>query len=168
METIMKLRKLEEKDASLMLEWMHDESVVKDLNRNFGAMTIEDCRGFIDRSQDESVNLHKAIVDDNDEYMGTVSLKDIDKNIMSAEFGITIRKCAMGSNVSRDAMKAMLEYGKTQLGLRVIFWCVDPKNARALRFYDKNGYERVSFSELNVSADYEEDLINYFVWYKAW
>ena len=164
----MKLRNLEKKDAPLMLEWMHDESVVKDLNRNFGAMKIEDCQGFIERSQDESVNLHKAIVDDKDEYMGTVSLKDINPNNMSAEFGITIRKCAMGSNISRDAMKAMLQYGKDELGLRVIFWCVDPKNTRALRFYDKNGYERVDFSELNVSADYEEDLINYFVWYKAW
>lgn len=163
----MKLRKLEEKDAPLMLEWMHDESVVKDLNRNFGAMTIEDCLGFIERSKDESVNLHMAIVDDNDEYMGTVSLKDIDKNNMSAEFGITIRKCAMGSNVSRDAMIEMLEYGKIELALQIIFWCVDPKNARALRFYDKNGYERVAFNELGVSAHYEEGLINYFVWYRA-
>lgn len=163
----MKLRKLEEKDAPLMLEWMHDESVVKDLNRNFGAMTIEDCLGFIERSKDESVNLHMAIVDDNDEYMGTVSLKEIDKNNMSAEFGITIRKCAMGSNVAKEAMIKMLEYGKKELALHIIFWCVDPKNARALRFYDKNGYERVAFNELGVSAHYEEDLFNYFVWYRA-
>lgn len=163
----MKLRKLEEKDAPLMLEWMHDESVVKDLNRNFGAMKIEDCLRFIENSKDESVNLHMAIVDDKDEYMGTVSLKDIDANKKFAEFGITIRKCAMGSNISTDAMKAMLSYGKEKLAIRDIFWCVDPKNVRALRFYDKNGYKRVKFDELNVNVHYEEELINYFVWYRA-
>ena len=30
----MRLRNLELKDASFMLEWMHDESVVKNLKRN--------------------------------------------------------------------------------------------------------------------------------------
>lgn len=163
----MKLRKLKSQDAPLMLEWMHDESVVKDLNRNFAAMTIDNCLSFIENSVDESVNFHRAIVNENDEYMGTVSLKNIDSATKTAEFGITIRKCAMGSNISRDAMKEMLTYGKNEMGLKMIFWCVDPKNTRALRFYDKNGYERVKFDELNVTADYEEELINYFVWYRA-
>ena len=36
----MKLRKLELKDAPLMLEWMHDETVVEDLHTDFASKTI--------------------------------------------------------------------------------------------------------------------------------
>ena len=38
----MHLRRLELKDAPLMLEWMHDTSVVGLLRTNFASKTIED------------------------------------------------------------------------------------------------------------------------------
>lgn len=38
----MKLRPLEEKDATLMLEWMHDDSVVHNMGTDFSKKTIED------------------------------------------------------------------------------------------------------------------------------
>lgn len=41
------LRKLELKDATLMLEWMHDKTVVNNLKVNFMSKTIEDCESFI-------------------------------------------------------------------------------------------------------------------------
>ena len=43
----MKLRKLEEKDAPLMLEWMHDDSVVHNLATDFSKKTLDDCKKFI-------------------------------------------------------------------------------------------------------------------------
>ena len=49
----MKLRDLELKDASFMLEWMHDESVVKNLRGNFRSKTIEDVKKFILASQNK-------------------------------------------------------------------------------------------------------------------
>ena len=39
----MHLRRLERKDAPLMLEWMHDRNVIKDLNTDFASKTIDDC-----------------------------------------------------------------------------------------------------------------------------
>ena len=36
----MKLRKLEAKDAPFMLEWMHDEDVVRYMRRDFMSMTL--------------------------------------------------------------------------------------------------------------------------------
>ena len=80
----MKLRKLELKDAELMLEWMHDKNVVEMLAQNFENKTIEDCKQFIrNANEDESIFMHRAICNDQDEYLGTVSLKHIniqDKN----------------------------------------------------------------------------------------
>ena len=91
----MKLRKLQETDAPLMLEWMHDPSVVDCLFTNFAAKTLCDCQRFIACSQSSEEDLNLAIVDDRDEYMGTVSLKHIDRARSTAEFAITVRACAM-------------------------------------------------------------------------
>ncbi len=71
----MRLRPLEMKDALFMLEWMHDESVVKNLATDFMNKSIEDCRDFIQSSKKDTADLHMAIVDDDDEYMGTVKKK---------------------------------------------------------------------------------------------
>ena len=128
----MNLRKLELKDAPLMLEWMHDDSVVHDLKTDFAEKTIEDCKTFIILARDESESLHLAIVDINDEYMGTVSLKHIKDR--TAEFGITVRKCAMGKGYSRFGMERIIEKGFQERDIHTVYWCVDPENKRAVRF----------------------------------
>lgn len=161
----MRLRKLQQKDAPYMLEWMHDESVVKNLQADFAAKTIEDCESFIKISQDTTYNLHLAIVDEEDIYMGTVSLKNIMNN--SAEFAITIRKSAMGKGYSKFAMAEIIRIGLEEMGLKQIYWCVSPENNRAVRFYDKNGYKRIESNQLNNINGYNETQIKRYLWYMA-
>ena len=43
----MNLRKLELKDAPLMLEWMHDPDVVQNMQADFAHKTLSDCENFI-------------------------------------------------------------------------------------------------------------------------
>lgn len=160
----MKLRKLELKDAPLMLEWMHDDTVVHDLKTDFSSKTLEDCIAFINAAQNTTGNLHLAIVDDNDTYIGTVSLKHIAES--TAEFGITVRKCAMGKGFSKFGMKSIIEKGFQQLGLRKIYWCVAPENKRAVRFYDKNNYKKCQ-APTKVSANYTVEEISHFIWYEV-
>lgn len=162
------LRKLEQKDAELMLEWMHDASVVSDLKTNFETKTIEDCRQFIDNSISEA-DINYAIVDDADEYLGTVSLKHVDRDEETAEFAITIRKKAMGQGISILAMQEMINYGFEELGLRKIYWCVDKNNIRAVRFYDKNGFERVNVNNFSkhIDENYNVSEIENYRWYVA-
>ncbi len=160
----MRMRRLEEKDAPFMLEWMHDESVVEYLSANFAAKTIDDCKAFIESAYtDTDVNM--AVVNDDDEYMGTVSLKHIQDK--TAEFAITFRKCAMGQGYSTYGIKKIIEYGLEELGLDSVYWCVSPDNARAVRFYDKNGYNRVDSAILNIVGDYSPEQIEYFIWYQV-
>ena len=160
----MRLRKLELKDAALMLEWMHDKSVVEDLRTNFMSKTIEDCENFIKNSWDDMKNCNLAIVDDVGLYMGTVSLKNITKT--SAEFGITIRSCAMGKGYAIWAMKEVFKIGFEEMGLKKIYWCVSPENKRAVRFYDKNGFERVDADILDTIDDYTKEQIAFYIWYQ--
>lgn len=146
----MKLRKLCEKDAPLMLEWMHDANVVENLQANFQSKTIDDCYAFIRATWEDEKNLNLAIADNDDVYMGTVSLKHIDKKNSSAEFAIAIRAAAMGKGLSRDAMAEIIRIGLTELNLSQVYWCVSSHNARAVRFYDKNGYPRVPASHIKT------------------
>ncbi|MBE7001511.1 MAG: GNAT family N-acetyltransferase [Ruminococcaceae bacterium] len=159
----MYLRKLETKDAPLMLEWMHDESVVAKLAANFAAKTIDDCRNFIAASQKDEENLHLAVADGDDTYMGTVSLKHIDRAAGTAEFAITVRTAAMGKGFSHFGMDSILKMGISELGLSAIYWCVSPKNARAVRFYDKHGYTRITEVPVEILSAYPADME--LIWY---
>lgn len=82
----MKLRPLLQKDAPLMLEWMHDADMTKNLQNNFASLSLNDAEKFIISSQDDKSNVHLAIANNEDEYMGTVSLKHIDNQKKEAEF----------------------------------------------------------------------------------
>ncbi len=153
------LRNLEPKDAPFMLEWMHDKTVVAHLSANFAAKTLADCEGFIAASQDMTRDLHLAVADDRDEYMGTVSLKHIDRTHKTAEFAITFRACAQGKGYASWGMRAILEKGIRELGLEEIYWCVSPVNGRAVHFYDKNGYTRTDRVPQHILAAYDASMV---------
>lgn len=159
----MDLRKLQPKDAPLMLEWMHDSSVTGGLKADFASKTIDDCNAFITSAQDTSKDMHLAIVNDDDEYMGTVSLKHINNGTKSAEFAITVRTAAMGKGFSAFGMKKIIEKGLDELGLDCVYWCVSEKNPRAVRFYDKNGYKR--YSAPAEAVGYTDEEIKELAWY---
>lgn len=160
------LRKLELKDASYMLEWMHDDSVTQYLATNFIKFTLLDCENFILGSLTRSNDLHMAIVSNNDEYMGTVSLKNINYEDRFAEFAITIRKKAMGKGYATFAMAEIFKLASKQLKLDNIYWCVSEKNDRACRFYEKNHFEHTSYIPNQIISKYNDnkDLR----WYKKY
>ena len=79
------LRKLQLKDVPLMLEWMHDEEAKHIFQNNFAEIDDIAAKKFVENSFREDQQ-HFAIVDDqDDEYLGTISLKNIDlknKNVL--------------------------------------------------------------------------------------
>ena len=140
----MKLRKLKLKDADYMLEWMHDDTIVDGFNRNFLAMTMESCVALINDSISEK-EISLAVVDDDDTYMGTVSLRNINNVDKCAEFEIIVRNVAMQKGYANFAMREMLKY------------------KRALRFFDKNNFQRVNFE--NIKADCLKNRTHEYIWY---
>ena len=136
----MKLRTLKLEDANRMLEWMHNDDIVSNLGKNFKSYTLQDCKDFISHSQTDNSNLHLAITDDTDNYMGTVSLKHIVDN--TAEFAIVLHPNAIGLGYARFAIRKILSIGFNKLNLKEIYWNVLKSNIRAIKCYDKNGYKR--------------------------
>lgn len=161
---LMKIRELEKQDAERMLEWMHDGFVVEKMHTDFATMTIEDCRNFI-YSSCGSESVHFAIVNDKDKYMGTVSLKHITNK--TAEFAIVLHREALGTGYAKWAMQKILVMAAERYKLDVVYWCVSKENLRALKFYDKNGYRRVTAKCLNIYGNYTKEEIESYIWYKV-
>ena len=161
----MRLRNLMEKDAPLMLEWMHDPDVTGGLTGGFAEKELADCIDFIKASANMSENLHLAIVSDTDEYMGTVSLKQIDRQRKTAEFAITVRKAAMQKGYAWYGMEEILRLAFEQQGLDSVYWCVSAKNPRACKFYDKHGFRRVTDMPETVLNTYGDRIDLY--WYRV-
>ena len=160
----MRLRKLKISDAESMLEWMHDKELCKYMHTNFSSKTLEDCLQFIEASSISSNSVHFAIVDDKDNYMGTVSLKNIQYGEDVAEFGIVVRRCAMGKGYSKFGMREIIKYGFDELRLKKIVWCVSKFNVRANRFYIKNNYSLVTeFIPVSIREKYAK--VDNLIWY---
>lgn len=159
----MLLRKLELKDAPLMLAWMHDSGVTQNLLSDFKSKTIRDAEDFIRLSWKDNNNLHFAIASDEDEYMGTVSLKHIEKG--SAEFAITVRTEAMGLGYSWFGMESILDKSFSEYGLESVYWCVSKDNIRALKFYDKHNFQEVIEIPEQILSRYEG--IDNLKWYSV-
>lgn len=160
----MQLRMLDLKDAPYMLEWMHDECVIENLQSSFKTKTLKDCEEFISASLNDKGNVHLAIASDDDMYLGTVSLKHIREN--TAEFAIAIRKSAMGKGVSKYAMREVIRMGFEDMNLKKIYWYVSPLNMRAIRFYEKNGYQRTDPSDL-IMGGYTSSQVKEYLWYQV-
>lgn len=164
----MKLRALVEKDAPLMLEWMHDKNVTRYLSKPFGSNTLSDCINFISENASPSADadfLNLAIASDEGEYMGTVSLKNIDRLNAYAEFAIVVRPKAMGKGFSWYGMREIIKIGFEKYGLKHIYWCVDVPNLRAVSFYNKHKFSLAKNVPSAVKDHYrgQDDLL----WYEA-
>lgn len=133
------LRRLRADDINNMLEWMHDPTINKYYRNDFSKMTEELVAKFIANSFDE-VNQHFAFVNDKDEYLGTISLKNISQKDKNAEYSIATRKCAQGTGITYLATKELLGYAFDSLGLHRVYLNVLEDNFRANAFYKKCGF----------------------------
>lgn len=139
----MKLRRLEEKDAEGMLEWMHDLEISRQFRDDMLSKTKKDVLEFI-RQADivprNVKNLHYAVAGEKDEYLGTISLKAINWQDRNAEYAISLRRIAHGKGVGYTATEEILDIAFNELGLERIYLNVLSENVRAIRLYEKCGF----------------------------
>jgi len=135
------LRPLIASDAAGMLEWMHDEDTTRYLRLNGKDATMEDALRFINNAKDESVNLHRAISDENGNYLGTVSLKKIDIDKKEAEYAISLHPRARGTGAAFAATEKIIDTAFEDLELERVYLNVLEENKRAVKFYNKFGFD---------------------------
>ena len=156
------LRPLRDKDASLMLEWMQDPTIACFFRFDAMNMTEEKCRAFIESANREPCSLHYAIADESDEYLGTISLKDISDG--RAEYAISTRKCAHGTGAAMQATKEILRIAFVDLGLETVYLNVLEENLRAKAFYRKAGFQYTHTEENALELRGRKKALN---WYKV-
>lgn len=138
-----------------MLEWMQDETITCYFQTDFTIMSQDKVLEFIENSFTKS-NQNFAIVDKNDEYMGTISLKHISEEDKNAEYAIVTRKCAQGTGIAKEATLELLYYAFNKLDLHRIYLNVLEENERANLFYKKCGfqYEGTSVDHIRIHNEY--------------
>ena len=109
-------------------------------------MSLEDIKFFcttskIPQSVKHGDNLHFAIVDEKDEYLGTVSLKSIDLDNMTAEYAIAVRKKARGRGVATAATFDVLKKAFSDYGLNRVYLNVFSDNEPAIKLYERCGFK---------------------------
>lgn len=147
------LRPLEQKDALRMLEWMRDSDVTRHLQIGGAGTTMEDVDRFIHEAQKKQNNLHQAIVNQSDAYLGSVSLKHINRERKEAEYAIALHPDAIGTDVAKCASEEILEIAFQELGLSRVYLNVLKRNTRAIRFYEKFGFQFTHESVLDVNGE---------------
>ena len=143
---MIKIRQLKEKDAPLMLEWMHDSVIQKCFRKSMLDYTIDDALEFIGKSEipkevKSGDNLHFAVVDEIDDcYLGTISLKNVDLENGTAEYAIVIRKAFHGKGIGFQATRLILEKAFYEIGLHRVYLSVYSNNVGAAKLYERCGF----------------------------
>lgn len=153
------LRPLAAKDAPRMVEMMHDSVTTRYLQIGGPGYALDTAVGFIAGTADESVNLHRAVVDEEDVYQGSVSLKHIDLEKKEAEYAISMHPEAQGKGAAKAASAGILDIARG-LGLTRVYLNVLVENQRANRFYQKFGF-RFTHSTTMVFHG-EEKALNWY------
>lgn len=156
------LRPLEIKDAPLMLEWMQEPSIACFFRFDAQKMTLADCETFITGVSSDNNSKHFAIADENDEYLGTISLKHIDVDKREAEYAISTRKKAHGTGAAMIATKEILRIAFEDLGLKRVYLNVLKENGRANAFYKKAGFQFDYCEEKGVVLRNEPKALNWY------
>ena len=140
MEMSMKLRFPMMKDAERMLLWMKDPATAEIFATPFATFTLEKVENFIKNAASDENNINFVCADEGDVYLGTVSLKNIDRTAKNAEYAISFCKDAQGTGAAAFATKEILKYAFETLGLERVYLNVIPQNKRANAFYRKMGF----------------------------
>lgn len=135
----MKLRELKVKDVDRMLSWMHSKESKEIFAKDFNNYTKEDVTKFA-KSKNTKENINLACVNDEDEYLGTVSLKNIDYDNSNAEYAISFMKEAQGTGAALFATQVILRIAFRELNLNKVYLDVLKTNKRAISFYQKIGF----------------------------
>lgn len=142
------IRFLESKDAVNMFNCLSDKDNLKYLTLGYKDYSLDDCALFVKQQKENTINF--AVVDDNDEWSGTISLKNIDKVNKKAEFAIITDKRIQGKGITGKAAKEVIRYAFDNLYLNKVFLNVVSDNTRAIGFYNKIGFSYIGESRNSV------------------
>lgn len=148
------LRLMTYEDTERIVSWRNNDAV----RRNFiyqELFTREGHEHWI-RTMVETGRVVQMVICETqgDRPVGSVYLRDIDRQHKKAEYGIFIGDDgARGKGYGTAAAQLMIRYAFEELGLHRLFLRAFADNAQAIRSYEKAGFEREALLRDDVCID---------------
>jgi len=140
-----RLRPIEREDLPRFVAWFSDPEVRRHLTVWLPFSLAQEERWF--ESHLEQVESQKAAVlaieTAEGDHIGSIGLHRIDWKSRHAELGILIgEKSYWGQGYGTDAIHTLLRLGFSEMNLHRVMLRVDADNARAIRCYEKAGFQK--------------------------
>jgi len=138
------LRNIEPDDLPRIYEYRNDWETVSHLGGFSLGMSKADAAAWIERQRNNSADQLWAIADrETNVCFGHVGLYKIDHRLGNAEFAICIgRSERWGQGIGAEVLQAVLRFAFLEMNLRLIYLEVLQTNERAIRLYEKTGFQR--------------------------
>jgi RimJ/RimL family protein N-acetyltransferase len=137
------LRPLERADAPLLVPWMNDHEVTRNLRR-YLPLSLREEEAFIEKlGKDEHGFVVGIASRETDRLLGGTGLHQIDFRNRHAQFGIFIGDNAeWGKGYGTEATWLMVKYAFETLNLNRVWLHVYEDNQRGIRAYEKVGFRQ--------------------------
>jgi UDP-4-amino-4,6-dideoxy-N-acetyl-beta-L-altrosamine N-acetyltransferase len=135
------LRPLVSGDLRRCVKWFSDPQIIRFLGRNTPVTFAEEEKWFRDYERRTDEQIFAIEVDGR--HLGNLGLHKIDRTHRKADIGIVIGEPEYWSKgIGTEAMRVALRYGFDALGLNKISLDVLEYNARAIRMYERVGFQQ--------------------------
>jgi UDP-4-amino-4,6-dideoxy-N-acetyl-beta-L-altrosamine N-acetyltransferase len=136
------LRPVEPDEAPRVVTWFNDPEVTRHIHR-YRPVTVAEEMEFLQRIRSSETDLVLGvIVRETDELIGTTGLHYIDPRNRHASFGISIgEKQHWGKGYGTEATGLIIRHAFQTLNLNRLWLHVYEFNARAIRVYEKLGFQ---------------------------
>lgn len=150
------LRLMTGEDTDLIVEWRNSDAVRK--NFIYQALFTRESHENWIRTKVETGQVVQMIICDSatDKPLGSVYIRDIDRQHNKAEYGIFIGEAdARGRGVGTAAAKLMLRYCFEEEKLHRVYLRALAGNAQAVRSYEKAGFVQEGYLKEDVCIEGE-------------
>jgi UDP-4-amino-4,6-dideoxy-N-acetyl-beta-L-altrosamine N-acetyltransferase len=155
------LRPMTEEDTDLIVKWRNEDFV----RQNFiyrKPFTREGHLKWIETMVKTGKVVQFIICTEDHRPVGSVYLRDIDRDHRKAEYGIFIgEKDALSKGYGTHAAKLMIEYAFGKLKLHKLMLRVLAGNDRAKKSYEKAGFVQEAYlkDELYLEEGYRDEIL---------
>ncbi|MBE6690164.1 MAG: UDP-4-amino-4,6-dideoxy-N-acetyl-beta-L-altrosamine N-acetyltransferase [Ruminococcaceae bacterium] len=136
------LRPITEADTEMVLRWRNSEAVKQYFIYRQDITPAEHLNWLETKVKTGKVAQFIIYMRENDMPIGSVYMQSIDPVHKNAEYGIFIGEhVALGKGCGTDAAKLAIRFAFEELGLHKLYLRVISDNQRAIRSYEKAGFE---------------------------
>jgi len=135
------LREFERADVDRWLAWpRHRDPLFESYNPPL--LTQRQRDHYFQQQRDSRDTRQYAVIDPTGEFVGRISIRDIDWRLGVAVLGISFHPGRLGQGFGSDALWIFLSYYFGNLRMHALFLDVAAFNFRAQRVYEKCGFRR--------------------------